>query len=244
MQKFFVKSNQIEENKVKIIGTDVKHIISVLRLKQGDEIQICNEETSQNYICNIENYNEKEIICNIIEKIESKTETNIIIDVYQGIPKADKMELIIQKTTELGIKSITPVAMERCVVKIDPKDENKKIDRWQKIAESAAKQSKRDVIPTVHSVCNLKELIKKTQEYDIFIVAYEDERKIKLKEVLQNRKLNNIGILIGPEGGIDKKEIEILKQAGATIVTLGKRILRTETAPIAMVSNIVYELEE
>lgn len=244
MQKFFVKSNQIEENRVKIIGTDVKHIISVLRLKQGDEIQICNEETSQNYICGIENYNEKEIICNIIEKIESKTETNIIIDVYQGIPKADKMELIIQKTTELGIKSITPVAMERCVVKIDQKDENKKIERWKKIAESAAKQSKRDIIPIVHGVCNLKELYLKIQEYDKFIVAYEDERKTKLKEVLQNSKINRIGILIGPEGGIDKKEIENLKHAGATIVTLGNRILRTETAPISMVSNIIYELED
>lgn len=244
MQKFFVKNNQVEIDKIKIVGTDINHIINVLRLKENDEIQICDETTSQNYLCNILKYNKEEIICNILKQIDSKVETKSIIDVYQGIPKADKMELIIQKTTELGAKSITPVALERCVAKINSKDEKKKIDRWQKIAEVAAKQSKRDIIPTIHAVHNLKELCTKIKDYDVFMVAYEEEKQIKLKDILKNSTINKIGILIGPEGGIEKKEIDMLVQYGAKIVTLGRRILRTETAPIAMVSNIVYELEE
>ena len=243
MQKFFVKSSQIEDDEIRIIGTDVNHIINVLRLKSDDEIQVCNEETSQNYICKINNYNKEEILCGIVEKIESKAETKVIIDVYQGVPKADKMELIIQKTTELGAKSITPVAMERCVSKITGKDENKKIERWQKIAEVAAKQSKRDVIPTVNRVSTIKELCLKIKDYDTFLVAYEEEKQNSLKQMLQQGKVEKIGVLIGPEGGIDKKEIDMLVENGAKIVTLGNRILRTETAPIAIVSNIVYELE-
>ncbi len=243
MQKFFVKSSQIEDDEIRIIGTDVNHIINVLRLKVDDEIQVCNEETRQNYICKINNYNKEEILCGIVEKIESKAETKVVIDVYQGVPKADKMELIIQKTTELGAKSITPVAMERCVSKITGKDENKKIERWQKIAEVAAKQSKRDVIPTINNVNTIKELCLKIKDYDIFLVAYEEERQQKLKTILQQAKIEKIGVLIGPEGGIDKKEIDMLVENGAKIVTLGNRILRTETAPIAIVSNIVYELE-
>ena len=168
------------------------------------------------------------------------------IHLYQGLPKADKMELIIQKTTELGIYKIIPVDMVRCVVKLDEKDIKKKIERWQKIAEGAAKQSKRDIIPKIENKLKLKDLINKIKEYDIFIVAYEEEEEKTLKQVLkklENKNNYKIGILIGPEGGIDLKEIEILKENGAIIVTLGKRILRTETAPIAMVSNILYELE-
>ena len=136
--------------------------------------------------------------------------------------------------------------MIRCVVKLDEKDTKKKIERWQKIAEGAAKQSKRDIIPKIENKVKLKDLIDKIKEYDIFIVAYEEEKAKTLKQVLkklENKNNYKIGILIGPEGGIDSKEIEILKENGAVITTLGKRILRTETAPIAMVSNILYELE-
>ena len=154
------------------------------------------------------------------------------------------MELIIQKTVEVGVKKITPVAMERCVVKLDEKDAKKKIDRWQKIAEVAAKQSKRDIIPEIGNVISISNLYNKVNEYDVFIVAYEEEQQKTLKQVLKEYKnLKKIGVLIGTEGGIDIKEIESLKQNGAIIVTLGNRILRTETAPIVIASNIVYELE-
>ena len=246
MQKFFVEENQIQHNKIYIEGQDVKHIISVLRMQIGDKIQICDKSTMENYIVQIEEIQKEQIATEIIEKLQTSIESNVEIHLYQGLPKADKMELIIQKTIELGVHLITPVDMVRCVVKLDEKDAKKKIERWQKIAEGAAKQSKRDIIPKIENKIKIKEVIYKIKEYDIFIVAYEEEINNTRKQVLKqikNKDNYKIGILIGPEGGIDSKEIENLKENGAVIVTLGKRILRTETAPIAMVSNILYELE-
>ena len=246
MQKFFVEENQIEDNKIYINGPDVKHILSVLRLAKKEKIQICNKITKENYIVEIEEIQKEKVITSIIEKVQTSIESNVQIHLYQGLPKADKMELIIQKTIELGIYKITPVDMVRCVVKLDEKDAKKKIERWQKIAESAAKQSKRDIIPQIENKLNLNTVINAIKEYDVFIVAYEEEKSKTLKQVLKElEKKDNykIGILVGPEGGIDSKEIEKLKENGALIATLGKRILRTETAPITMTSNILYELE-
>ncbi len=154
------------------------------------------------------------------------------------------MELIIQKTTEIGVKKIIPVAMERSIVKLNEKDGKKKIERWQKIAEVAAKQSKRDIIPKIENIIKISDLCSEIKAYELFIVAYENEEEITLKQVLQeNRGIRKIGVLIGPEGGIDEKEIEKLVQNGAKTISLGKRILRTETAPITIASNIVYEFE-
>ncbi len=154
------------------------------------------------------------------------------------------MELIIQKTTEIGVKKIIPVAMERSIVKLNEKDGKKKIERWQKIAEVAAKQSKRDIIPKIENIIKMSDLCSEIKAYELFIVAYENEGEITLKQVLQeNRGIRKIGVLIGPEGGIDEKEIEKLVQNGAKTISLGKRILRTETAPITIASNIVYEFE-
>lgn len=155
------------------------------------------------------------------------------------------MELIIQKTTEIGVKKIIPVAMERSIVKLNEKDGKKKIERWQKIAEVAAKQSKRDIIPKIENIIKISDLCSEIKAYELFIVAYENEEEITLKQVLQeNRGTRKIGVLIGPEGGIDEKEIEKLVQNGAKTISLGKRILRTETAPITIASNIVYEFEK
>ena len=247
MYKFFIETNQKNNNKIKIIGDDVKHIINVLRLKKEEKIQICNIDTSINYVAEIEEYNKEEVICNIIEEIQSEVESNVILDIYQGLPKSDKMELIIQKTTEIGVSSIIPVSMERCIVKLNGKDEQKKIERWQKIAEVAAKQSKRDKIPKIESVQIIKQVCEKIEEYDCFIIAYEDEKNIKLKQVLKQipktNKVLKIGALIGPEGGIDEKEIKELEKYNVKVVTLGNRILRTETAPISIASIILYELE-
>lgn len=244
MQKFFVRDEQINGNRIEITGTDVNHIVNVLRMRREDTVQINNLSTSENYIAEIIEYSNESITCNIIQKIASKSETSVDIHIYQGLPKADKMELIIQKTVEIGAKKIIPVSMERCIVKLDEKDSVKKVERWQKISEVAAKQSKRDIIPQIENVIKISDLYEKIQEYDLFIVAYEEENTKTLKEVLKNNnKAIKIGILIGPEGGIDISEIQNLKQNGATIVTLGNRILRTETAPIVLVSNIIYELE-
>lgn len=254
MPKFFVKENQINNNQITIIGEDVNHILNVLRMKKDDELQVCNQETGENYIAKILNSSKSEVECEILEKLEKTTESNVNITLFQGIPKFEKMELIIQKNTEVGVKQIVPVMMERTVVKLDEKVATKKLDRWQKIAEIAAKQSMRDIIPDIGNIIKIKDI--DNDKYDAILVAYENEEHNMLKtelKKLQYKKENskngveenyNIAIVIGPEGGISEKEIEILKGKNAKFVSLGKRILRTETAGLVMAGNIVYELEE
>ena len=247
MSKFFVKTEQINNNDIVIIGDDVNHIINVLRMKKTDEIQICNQDTGDNYNAEIVNYSKNEVECKIISKINETTESNVHITLFQGIPKFEKMELIIQKNTEVGIKSIVPVIMERTVVIA-----SKKLERWQKIAEIAAKQSMRDIIPQIGNITKLKDI--DTTEFDAVLVAYENEEHNMLKTELQKleRKIKsnnsseqqyNIAIVIGPEGGISEKELVMLAEKNAKFVSLGKRILRTETAGVVMAGNIIYELE-
>ena len=247
MQKFFVEENQIENDKINIIGEDVKHISSVLRMQKGEQILIGSKETLETYLTEIEQIEKEKVVVKIIEKHDTQTESNVEIDLYQGLPKADKMELIIQKTTEIGISKVIPVDMVRCIVKLDEKDAKKKIERWQKVAEGAAKQSKRSKIPEIKNKIKIKDLENIISQYDAFIVAYEEENEITLKQELKRLKEQEkykIGILVGPEGGITKEEIEKLTSYNAKVVTLGKRILRTETAPIVLTSNIIYELEK
>lgn len=246
MPKFFIKSNQIENDKITIIGEDVNHIANVLRKQIDDELNICNIDTSDNFLCQINKIEKEKIECKIIKITASKTETNTYITVFQGLPKAEKMEFIIQKCTEIGVKEFVPVQMERCIVKFDSKTANKKIERWEKIAETAAKQSGRDIIPKVENVLNFQNLLNLIKKYDIVLLAYENEHSNTLKNVLKNlKKTENlkIGIIIGPEGGITDEEVKSLEQNGATTITLGNRILRTETAGIVTSSIIIYELE-
>lgn len=246
MPKFFVRQDQVDDGKIVINGQDVKHIRNVLRAKVGEKLEICNSETGENFLCSILEFNEDKIWCKIEQKIQEETESNVKVTIFQGLPKADKMEYIIQKNTELGAKQIVPVEMVRCVVKLDSKKEGKKIERWQKIAESAAKQSGRDLIPTVEMPIDINNLCEKIKEFDAVILAYEEEKENTLKNELKKldgTKDLKIGIIIGPEGGMDKTEVEKLAKAGAKVVTLGKRILRTETASITIMSNIVYEFE-
>jgi 16S rRNA (uracil1498-N3)-methyltransferase len=155
MPKFFVKENQVHNEKIHIIGEDVNHIKNVLRMKIGDTFNVCNEDSSENYLAEIETFNKEEIICNIVEKLENVAESNVKVHIYQGLPKSDKMELIIQKSVELGVNAITPTEMKNCVVKLDGKDKIKKIERWQKISEVAAKQCGRDIIPKICQVKNI-----------------------------------------------------------------------------------------
>ncbi len=247
MSKFFVKSNQIEDNCINIIGEDVNHIKNVLRFKVDDELNICNSDTSINYVCKILNITSTKIQCKILNEIQSSVEGNVELHIFQGLPKADKMELIIQKGTELGVSKFIPVSFNRSIVKISGKDENKKIDRWNKIAEVAAKQCGRDIIPIVTNIENVKTVCNNIDKYDIVLVAYENEKNnyiknelLKLKESLNKYK---IAIVIGPEGGIDDDEIKEFEKSGAKIVSLGKRILRTETVALQVSSIIMYELE-
>lgn len=248
MPKFFVSHEQIAKRNIVIVGNDVNHIKNVLRTKIEDEIIICDKQDSQDYLCKICNINDKEIQCEIIKKLETNSESNIQITVFQGIPKSDKMEYIIQKSVELGAYSIIPVQMARCIVKLNEKDQIKKINRWQKISEVASKQCGRNIIPEIKNSINIKNICNLCQEYDIVLVAYENEEQQKLKyqieklKQLKKEKLK-IAIVIGPEGGITQEEIQMLENSGAYIITLGRRILRTETVALNMISILMYELE-
>ncbi len=247
MPKFFIKNDQLENDKITILGEDVKHISNVLRMKIDDVIQVCNTDTQTNYNVQLKSFDKDEVTGIITETIESEAESNINLKIFQGIPKSDKMELIIQKSTELGVKEFIPVDMERCVSKITGKDEAKKIDRWQKIAEVAAKQSGRDMIPKLNNVMTVKQVCSLVSELDMLIVPYERAEGYSFKDAVEELKKENkdsmsIGIVIGPEGGFEPSEIDLLKESGAKIVTLGKRILRTETVALAMSCVIMYEL--
>ena len=250
MPKFFVDDNQITDKKIKIIGNDVNHIKNVLRKKQSDILTICNTSNKTDYLCEILKIGENFIECEIKEEIQNYVESNIHVTIMQGLPKSDKMELIIQKSVELGAYDITPVEMKRCVVKLTEKDKQKKIIRWQKISEVASKQCGRNIIPKINEVTNIKNICNLIKQYDIVLVAYENENKTTIKEELQkirkmydSEKILKVAVIIGPEGGIDEEEIRLLRNNGSKTITLGKRILRTETVALNILSVIIYELE-
>ena len=252
MPKFFVNKKQVENETINIIGGDVNHIKNVLRKKEKEKIEICiigNEEKGIDTISEIEKIEENCIKCRILEYKVSETEGKIQVTIFQGLPKSDKMELVIQKSVELGVYEIYPTEMKRCIVKLKEQEANKKIARWQKISEVAAKQSGRNIIPQIKEKVNIKQVCNLVKDYDKLIVAYEEEKENSLKSELKSIKSKDkenikIAIWVGPEGGIDLAEIEELRKAGAVIVTLGKRILRTETVALNVLSNIMYELEE
>ena len=248
MPKFFVKNEQIEQDKINIIGQDVKHIGNVLRSKIGDSIEICNVDTQKNYLCNINKIEKEKIECVIKQEIETLSESNVQVTIFQGLPKSDKMEYIIQKSVELGVYNIIPTEMKRCVVKLTDKDKIKKKERWQKISEVAAKQCGRDIIPKIEQVTNIKEITNKVKDYDLFLIAYENEKKNSLKNELKNLNIDNgiikVAVLVGPEGGLELADVQVLQDSGAKVITLGNRILRTETVALNVLSIIMYEIEK
>lgn len=247
MQRFFVEENQINiENKtIEIMGEDINHIKNVLRCKIGEQIEICNKYNGKAYLCEISNMTDN-VKANILQELENNKESSIHINIVQGLPKSDKMEFIIQKGTELGVKEFTPLNLKRCVVKIDSKDEQKKILRWQKQAEVAAKQCGRDMIPIVNNIYNINTINELLKDYDLVLLAYENENTNILKNEIKKIKNSNIkiAIIIGPEGGLEKTEVEKLQQNGAKVITLGNRILRTETVAMVITSILMYELED
>lgn len=243
MPKFFVNKEAINNNKAEICGGDVSHIAKVLRLPVGSAITLCDGEGTD-YEAEITEIKKDVILLDIINACKCNTEPDINVTLFQGIPKASKMEYIIQKCTELGVMSIVPVMTKRTVVKLEnAQAEKKKLERWNKIAAEAVKQCGRGCIPKVCDVTEIKNISAK--DFDLFLVAYEEETDISLKSVLKsNDKAKNIGILIGPEGGLEKSEVEYLIKSGAKSVTLGKRILRTETAGHTVLTAVLYELGE
>ena len=247
MHRFFVEPYQIhdEESRITLTGTDLNHMKNVLRMRIGEEVWI-SDGSEKEYHCTIDEFMEDCAILHILEAEEAGYELPNRIYLFQGLPKGDKMELIIQKAVELGVYSVVPVEMKRCVVKLDGKKAQKKTARWQQISESAAKQSKRMMIPEVKSVMTWKEALAFAKELDVLMVPYELARGMKeTREMISSIKQDqSIGIFIGPEGGFEEEEIQAAMDAGMKPVTLGKRILRTETAGMAMLSILMFTLEK
>jgi 16S rRNA (uracil1498-N3)-methyltransferase len=245
MYQFFVTPSQIQGKKITITGSDVNHIRNVLRMKIGDEIAVSNGADGREYRCGIVAFAEDEVLCELRFIKEDGVELASEIYLFQGLPKADKMELIVQKTVELGVHEVIPVAAKRCVVKLDAKKAAAKVSRWQGIAEAAAKQSKRALIPQVHDVMTMREAIAYAGDMDVKLIPYEladgMERTRQLIESVQPGQ--KVAVFIGPEGGFEESEIQEAQAAGILPVTLGRRILRTETAGLAVLSWLMYRLE-
>lgn len=245
MHHFFVSPEQIGEEYVIIRGNDVNHIKNVLRMKVDEKLLVSNG-LDRDFYCTIESIGDTEIKAKILDIDFEGTELPSKLYLFQGLPKADKMELIIQKAVELGAAQIIPVATKRCVVKLDDKKEASKIKRWQAISESAAKQSRRMIIPEVTGVMSFKEAIDRAKSMDIGIIPYENFKDMEeTRKVLSNvDKGMDIGIFIGPEGGFEESEIQYAMDNGIRPISLGKRILRTETAGLAILSVLMFSLEQ
>lgn len=242
MPKFFVNSENINDHTITLEGENAKHIGSVLRAKTGDIITVCDGE-GRDYECEITEITKKAVIAKITDIFTNDNEPDIKLTLYQALPKADKMELVIQKCIEIGVDRIVPVKTEHAVVKLEGKEE-KKLQRWNKIAEAAAKQCGRGKIPVVDRVMTFKESINEAISLDSAIIPYEKEKENSLKTFAKGFKGKSIGIFIGPEGGFSNEEIDFAISNGVKSVTLGKRILRTETAGLVTSVILLYELED
>lgn len=245
MYQFFISPDNIHVEDAIITGQDVNHIKNVLRFEVEDELQLC-DNTGKLYHCRIASLTNDEIRCKIQSVEVSRSELPVKITLFQGAPKQDKMEMIIQKCVELGVNDIRPVSMKRTIVKYDQKKMKKKQERWQNISESAAKQSKRAIIPEIGSLLTFKELLTKLPSYDKVIIPYENAAGMEgTRELIGSiEKGAKVAIVIGPEGGIDDEEILRLEEAHGETMTLGNRILRTETAGMTCLAMIGYHIEE
>lgn len=244
MYQFFVEDTQVGEDAVTIEGSDVNHIKNVLRMKPGERVRI-STASGKNYFGTVAELSERIVLVDSLEECADATELKSQIYLFQGLPKNDKMELIIQKAVELGAYEVIPVAMKNCVVKLDEKKAKSKVTRWQEIARSAAKQSKRSLIPQVEMPMSYAEAIARAAELDVVLIPYENERGMAAtrEAIEQIRPGQSIGIFIGPEGGFTDAEISLAKENKMHLVSLGKRILRTETAGLATLSILMYHLE-
>lgn len=248
MQHFFISSEQVADGHVTIVGDDVRHIVSALRMKPGEAF-FADDGKGKEYYCIIERVSEKEVVAQVAYVRAADQELPCFITLYQGLPKADKMDLIIQKTVELGVSRIVPVKMKRCVVKLDKKKAENRCIRWNEVSEAAAKQSGRGIIPEVSELMDFKDALEDAKDADIRLIPYEQEgenstmadTRRKLESVQRGQ---SIGVFIGPEGGFDPEEVELAREKGYLPITLGKRILRTETAGMYVMSVLGYLLEE
>ena len=246
MYQFFVEPSQISDRCVTITGGDVNHIKNVLRMKTGEEISVSNGQDGREYCCKISEIEDTCIVCEVCGIKEDGMELSSKVHLFQGLPKADKMELIIQKAVELGVYEIIPVETKRTVVKLDAKKAKQKTERWQAIAEAAAKQSKRRMIPAVSEPVDFKAALSRAASMEVKLIPYElAEGMSQTKQILESLPENaDIAVFIGPEGGFEEAEIHMAMENGIQPVTLGKRILRTETAGFTVMAWIMYQLEK
>lgn len=254
MYHFFVEPSQIHTQDVEISGGDVNHIKNVLRMKAGEKITV-SDGLGNEFLCQVSRFLEDAVVAEILEKRTGSVELPSRLVLFQCLPKGDKMELIIQKAVELGAAAVVPVASRRCVVRLDAKKEENKRKRWQSIAESAAKQSGRSIVPEVKPMVNFAQALKLAEELDVRLIPYEcasemlDDGQVSAMEKTRNvlagiQKGQSVGIFIGPEGGLETKEVDAAVKAGVLPITLGKRILRTETAGLCILSVLMFRLEE
>ena len=244
MYHFFIQAKQVHNNEIVMTGTDVNHIKNVLRMKAGEQIMLTDED-GVGYTCIIRKLEKERITADVVEIQDISHELSAEITLYQGMPKGDKLELIIQKAVELGVAEIVPVMTKRCIVKLDEKKKENKLKRWNEIAKSAAKQSKRAKIPNVCNVLSFDEAISEAKDYDLACIPYEQtEGMQETKNFLRKVKTGmRLAIYIGPEGGYESSEIEKALVNQMIPISLGKRTLRTETAGIALLSMLMISLE-
>lgn len=244
MHHFFVTPDQVQEDQIYIEGSDVNHMKNVLRMKIGEEFHV-SDGNNKKYRCEISEFGDTNVCAKILEELKADTELPSKLYLFQGLPKGDKMELIVQKAVELGVWEIIPVSTKRAVVKLDAKKAAKKVERWNSISESGAKQSGRNVIPKVKQVMTYKEALAYAKELDVVMIPYElAEGMEDTKQFIDGiRPGQSVGIFIGPEGGFEQEEVELAISMGAKSVTLGKRILRTETAGLTVLAVLMYHLE-
>ncbi len=246
MYRFFIDSEQLNNDIVYLSGEDYNHIHNVLRMKQGEEVLLCDGGDKE-YLCTISAYDmeTERVLLDITDVFGNARELPSQITLFQGYPKGDKIETIIQKAVELGVYEIVPVMMKRCVVKLDDKKAHKKVERFNAISLSAAKQSKRGIVPEVKDVMTMKQALEYATDMDLILLPYENAEGMEYsKQVLANiQPGQRIGIFIGPEGGFESREVDQIEQLGGKTISLGHRILRTETAGMTILSLLMFHLE-
>lgn len=245
MPKFFVEQKQIENDRITIVGNDAAHISYALRMAKGEHICVCDGHGKE-YDCVLSEFFFDCVVASVVSARDCLNESPIRVYLYQALPKGDKLETVIQKSVECGVFEITPFESERCIVKVKAEAEEKKTSRRNRIAEEAAKQSGRGYVPLVLQTVSFEQAIAQASQADLALICYEDEIGTTLKQALQDgqeRHIGSVSVLIGSEGGFSPNEVERAKKAGCLPISLGKRILRTETAPVFVLSNICYQFE-
>lgn len=244
MHHFFVPEENLLDGRIIIRGDDVNHIRNVLRMTLGEKLAIsCGKGVE--YMCAVEELQEDAVTARILEEHVTESELPVSITLFQSLPKSDKMEFVIQKAIELGVFRVVPVRTKRCVVKLDERKEEKKLARWQAIAEAAAKQSGRGIIPEIQRIADFEQALQMAAQYDTVLIPYElcgdmPESVMAVQRAAEGR---SVGIFIGPEGGFERGEVEQAVNGGAVPICLGKRILRTETAGLAILSVLMFLIE-